>query len=319
MKATEYNARAYQYLWDDSDLAEMWNAELLLNTAPQSSLFVTHVQDLQKMFGLYPDGKLGPTTMKWAKYGMFGVDVSRYSGDAFPDDPAAIDWNQVESAGYEFAIIKATEGVGYPRKHVEALVEGVWETKLELNYYHFGTPHYILRGVSAEEDGRAEAKEFCSVLRDLNRPPNLELMHGSGQLWLDLEKDAPKLNPVDMVDWVRAFVKGCYPWKVGLYSSSAWLEEEVGEENLEGIQLMLMQLDHPLLLWLARYGKNDGNVPYRGLYSPEAKIPELWRSIYPDGPSIWQFTSKGVVPGIEEVCDLNLALSSRPYSERHNR
>ena len=55
-------------------------------------------------------------------------------------------------------------------------------------------------------------------------------------------------------------------------------------------------------LWIARWGKNTGDIPDINSYPP---LPPNGYSIK-DAPDFWQFTSKGQVDGITTDVDLNL-------------
>lgn len=72
-------------------------------------------------------------------------------------------------------------------------------------------------------------------------------------------------------------------WKCGLYCSESWIKSHLiyGELNAR-------------FFWIAKYGTNNGQ---------KQKAPGvLW--------DIWQYTSKGEVPGIEGYVDLNIEAAS---------
>ena len=61
-----------------------------------------------------------------------GIDVSHWQGN--------IDWVQVKGAGKSFAIVKATEGIGYKDDKYDRNKAGAMGNGLKFGAYHFARP-----------------------------------------------------------------------------------------------------------------------------------------------------------------------------------
>lgn len=234
---------------------------------------------------------------------MRGVDLSRWQGDWDPSTPELdVDWGQVYAAGYRFAIVKITNGVGYDWRLGQQLARGAKEVGLLLMYYHFGTPHE-LNGLTPEQDGVIEATEFVNSMLHKNTPHPDRVMFESGRECeglVDLEKVCPKLDKRGGYEWCAAYLHTVFNegFLVGIYTKLDWLESEV-----EGYERLFTRPDgSELPFWVARYGHNDGQVPELPKYSPLKKVPPAWGAW-----DIWQYSSQGRVPGIKNRVDLNLA------------
>lgn len=80
---------------------------------------------------------------------MRGIDVSKWQG--------SINWNRVKRAGVRFAMIKATEGIGYTDPCYDDNITGASAAGIACGCYHY------LRGVT-KQDVIAEADSFCDAL-----------------------------------------------------------------------------------------------------------------------------------------------------------
>lgn len=161
--------------------------------------------------------------------GIHGIDVSHYSG--------AVDWEAVRGAGYDFAYVKATEGVDSPDPAFADHWRRLDELGIPRGAYHF----YV-----TEDDPEAQARFFLETagLRpgDLAPAVDIELI-GHGTKPGLAERLATFLEIVERELGVRPVV----------YTSpkfwSAHLNSAFG--------------DHPL--WVAEYGV------------PEPQVPEGWK------------------------------------------
>lgn len=79
-----------------------------------------------------------------------GIDVSMHQGN--------IDWHEVKADGYEFAFIKATEGIGWIDPYLTRNVEQARLAGLKVGVYHFAHPDN-----NVDED----VKFFLSVVGNL--------------------------------------------------------------------------------------------------------------------------------------------------------
>lgn len=153
-----------------------------------------------------------------------GVDVSTWQHPG--DQP--IDWSAVKSDGQSFAIIKATEGLGYVNKHFAADSQQAAAAGLIVGSYHMGR---------ATSDPRLQAAEYAAVLRTQpqpNLPPVLDIEYNDG------------VSPAGMQAWIRAFVdelRALTGRTPVIYTYRYFWENEVGNTTEF----------NDLPLWLAAY------------------------------------------------------------------
>lgn len=180
-----------------------------------------------------------------------GIDVSHYQGN--------IDFKKVKAAGYDFVIIKASEGNSYKDGMFETNYKNAVAEGLKVGIYHFGR-------FSSVADAKAEAKFFLDVIKDkvLTYPAVL-----------DLETDQYNLSDTVLTDSAIAFLEELENngYFAMLYSGKYFLENELEEDRLE-----------PYASWVARYASKLGR-----------------------DAGIWQYSSKGSVPGISGNVDMDIA------------
>jgi lysozyme len=192
---------------------------------------------------------------------MEGIDVS--------NNQREVDWAVVAAKGVKFAFLRATEGGDledefYQRNRSEARKHGI-----VVGAYHFGFP--------TGGDAEAEALHFLRVAT----PQSVDLRPA-----LDIEKNPGKLSPAAMADWIGAWlgvVESHLGVKPILYTYPDFWRSQVGNTKRFS--------DHAL--WLASYGKNDGNQ------HPVEPVGG-WTRI-----NVHQFTSAGRCDGVHGDCDLN--------------
>lgn len=189
-----------------------------------------------------------------------GIDVSNHQ--------RGLDWNAVENAGYRFAYIKATEGIGYVDPLVDQHLDGLRSTSLYGGLYHYARPD-----TNAPE---ADAEHFGEQL--LARQAALP---GSLPPCLDIEQNAP----VDMVQWSQRFIDRLRQvvayGPVLVYASTSWWNNQLADGGW---------LDDQTWAWVAHYGREPGSPGFRN-----------------DKTVMHQYTSGGQLPGYDGDLDLNLA------------
>ncbi len=190
-----------------------------------------------------------------------GIDVSNWQG--------TIDWKQVKNAGYQFAFMKATEGVDFVDHTFESFRKGARDAGLKEGYYHYFHP---------EESVAAQVKLFTDVVGKAE-PDSLRLV-------IDAEDPGkwtryPVAQRVKMVDDFLQGVKektGVTP-QVSIYCSPNFADKILGNS--------------PILskysLWIANYGVD------------KPTLPEPWGKW-----DFWQYTDAGRVPGINGKVDLDM-------------
>ncbi|MEM9555952.1 MAG: GH25 family lysozyme [Acidobacteriota bacterium] len=189
--------------------------------------------------------------------GIDGVDVSHFSG--------AVDWERVAAAGYEFAYVKATEGVD----SLDPLFAQHWSA-LESSGLRRGAYHFYV----TEDDPEEQARFFLDTVAhgpgDLLPAVDVEVVgHGTRPDWpTDL------LRFLDLVEaelGARPIVyTGPKFWRIHLESHSA--AADIARS----------------FLWLAEYGVDAPQVP----------------SAWPTW-QLWQWRGNAAVDGVEKDVDLS--------------
>jgi lysozyme len=195
-----------------------------------------------------------------------GIDVSSWEPN--------IDWRQVRLAGYRFAFLKATEGVA----HVDSTFAQNWVNTKRVGILR-GAYHY-LRG---DMDGKLqadlylqtigiEAGDFPPVLdvENINNEnvPNSKMI-AQAEIWLQRVEEITHRKPI-------------------IYSGPYFLKDRMSRPVF-GPPSWAMQ--YPL--WIANYPYtyHEGSLPIQ---------PVGWQNW-----KVWQYTDKGIVPGIDGQVDLN--------------
>ena len=190
-----------------------------------------------------------------------GIDVYHGNGE--------IDWAKVKDAGYQFAFIKASEGITLTDDHLAANRKGALENGLRVGYYHFFRP---------DDSPEAQVKNFVQSVGKFE-PGALRVM-------VDLETPAiwkpysVKQRSQMVEDFCTGVEKatGVKP-SVIVYGSPDFFDHTLNNSS----QLSRHEL------WLADY--SDPNPP----------VPKPW-----DNWTFFQYTGKGKVPGISTNVDLDM-------------
>lgn len=103
----------------------------------------------------------------------------------------------------------------------------------------------------------------------------------SDTLWFDIEEQKAMNNALAIFNAFKKRVEG-YGWKVGLYT---------GEYYFNSTDLVNISDDVPL--WIAKYGSNNGSPQTAPTLKNNKKV------------SMWQYTSKGTISGINGGVDLS--------------
>lgn len=159
-----------------------------------------------------------------------GIDVSRWQGN--------VNWSAVKQAGYAFAYIKATEGVGYVSPTLDGQMAGARAAGLVVGAYHYARP-----GNNPADDARTFAAELrrLSAWQAGNLPPCLDMEEPAG----------------NAAGWVRAFIDTLRAElgrrEVMVYASSSYVTDQLGGEGWA---------DDGVTLWVAHYGRQPGKPGY---------------------------------------------------------
>ncbi|MEV6277194.1 glycoside hydrolase family 25 protein [Nocardia sp. NPDC051832] len=191
-----------------------------------------------------------------------GPDVSSWQHP----NKMLIDWFAVRHAGYEFAMVKATEGLHYLNPHfvsdsVIMRMAGVAR----------GTYHYARPQLPPETQAALYSTVVLGQNGALDLPPVLDL------------EDSGGLAPDQLIDWTQRYLNTVqamtgrvpiiytYPnfWKTAMANTDQFTR-------------------YPL--WIADYRGN-----------PEPEVPGGWPAW-----TFWQTTDSGTIPGIPARVDLNV-------------
>ncbi len=183
-----------------------------------------------------------------------------------------IDWPRVKSSGIEYAIIRAgyrgsSSGVLVEDPYFERNLAGATAAGLKIGVYFF------TQAVNTEE-----AAEEAQAVASLVSPEDLDL-----PVYLDVEGSGSANGRADGLDTetrsenIRVFCETLESmgYRAGVYASKSWLTGKIDTSRLD-----------PYDIWLAQYRMKAPD--YTGRYS------------------VWQYTSKGHVDGIQGNVDLDL-------------
>ena len=196
-----------------------------------------------------------------------GIDVSYWD--------SGIDWPKVRATGQRFVFVKATEGVSYSDPTFAGNWSGAKTAGLLRGAYCFFHPGL---------DPAKQAEYFIKAIQATK--DNGELPH---VLDLEAHDNQPKARIIERAKtWLDA-VEAAFGKKPIIYSGQYYLQDYFSET---GGGPPVWAKDYPL--WLAQYPTqySPGMVPV---------LPKGWFKW-----TLWQYTDKGVVNGINAAVDMNL-------------
>ncbi|MHC4073505.1 MAG: glycoside hydrolase family 25 protein [Planctomycetota bacterium] len=231
-----------------------------------------------------------------------GIDTSKWQHN--PNFDPVIDYQAVADYGVKYAICRLGVSEHYKDPKFVQDIEGFRGVGIEVAAYHVFDPHPAV-GISDQMDNITEAIDGLdiSVLRgdfELSWRENSTVQVLRDRVYQYL------MGMRDIVEHPIAFVDE----QAGVYTASWWWSDPLHDSVLP--KDPPAGLDDPLIrangwsLWNADYGANDGDVPARMAIVPRGWRPGDEGTGKHIGWDIWQFTSKGRVPGIHASVDLNL-------------
>ena len=194
---------------------------------------------------------------------QMGIDVSKWNGE--------IDWDRVQNAGIDFAIIRcgyrgSSTGALVVDPYFEENIQGALAAGLKVGVYFF-----------TQATNEVEAVEEASMALALCRDYKLAY-----PIFIDSEGAGGngRADELDMETRTRAVQAFCETvedagYASGIYGNRTWFRSKLRMDVLS---------DH--LIWLAEYRKTP---------------------IYGGNYHFWQYTSSGSVDGIEGRVDLDLS------------
>lgn len=199
-----------------------------------------------------------------------GIDVS--------DNNGAIEWAPVKAAGVEFAVLRSVRRSGNADRQFSANIAGCRK---------YGIPFFVYKYTYAvsEQEARNEARQVVELLRKYGLEKIL--------VWWDVE-DRERLRPLGrskltacIVAAQKAITEAGY--RFGIYTGWYVYEENWFDFDRFGT----------IPMWVARYPSYmEKTLAYD---PPEYLKPDVGRVIWG-----WQYSSRGIVPGIRGHVDLNI-------------
>jgi GH25 family lysozyme M1 (1,4-beta-N-acetylmuramidase) len=190
---------------------------------------------------------------------QYGVDVSEYQG--------RIDFAKLKAANISFMCMRSTKKNGSVDATFEQNLAGCIEHKLDYSCYKYAY-------ATTHDQARREADSVINLLKDRKMP-----------IWYDMEDKTLVPYGNDTIEGIAlSFIGECKEagFDVGIYCNKNWYDNYINQ-----------YLKDRFVFWIARYGKNTGQLDEK--YKPSG------RNII-----AWQFTSKGTVPGIDGFVDMDV-------------
>ena len=181
----------------------------------------------------------------------YGIDVNEAQG--------VIDFDKVKEAGISFCCMRSTRKSGNPDKYFERNLMECIEKRIDYSCFKYAY-------AKKHDEARIEADGVINLLNGRKMP-----------IWYDLEDDTLIPLGKDGIEGITlAFIGECQEagYECGIYCNQVWYDNYVSD-----------YLKKKFPFWIARYGKNTGQIDER--YRP------VGRDII-----AWQYTSKGRVEGI---------------------
>ena len=185
-----------------------------------------------------------------------GIDVSECQG--------TIDWAKVKADGISFACLRSTKKSGAVDATFENNLKGCVEQGIDYSCYKYAY-------AKTHDEARQEADGVINLLKDRKMP-----------IWYDMEDNSLTNLGKDTIEGIAlAFIGECKEagFEVGIYCNKNWYDNYISDF-----------LKSRYSFWVARYGKNNGQLDEQ--YKPEGR-----------NVIAWQYTSKGRVNGINGDVD----------------
>jgi hypothetical protein len=187
---------------------------------------------------------------------VYGFDIASHQ--------AGLDVTKVAPQGFDFVVVKLTEGVGYTNPYFEA-----WRAQAQSAGLLFAAYHALHHG-----NGAAQADYFCSKLADKSIPA-----------MVDFEPFGDNPTAVD----AKAFVKQCaaHGVTVTLNYHPHWYWQSIGSPSLRRLPAVIS----------SAYPHNTAAYAAAGYKAAGGDSGAGWAKYGGRKPIIWQYTSVGRVDG----------------------
>ena len=197
-----------------------------------------------------------------------GIDVSKHQGK--------INWEKVKSSNIKFAIIRSSYGFFTQDTYFERNFKECQRLNIPFGIYHYS---YATNMKQAKEEVDGLLKLLKKYNIKTTYPIYIDMEDADG--WKE-ENGNPSNKMYQQICQYfcdRLIDNGYLP---GIYANYHWWTTKLNSNKLDKYEK-----------WVANYGKNDGNMRDGG-------------SGYLYKHGVWQYTSKGKIPGIKGSVDMNL-------------
>ena len=197
-----------------------------------------------------------------------GIDIAKWN--------KITDYKAVRDAGVQFAIVKVINSQNKPDSRFHEHINGMYSVGLPI------TDGYTYVYANTKDKSKKSANAFVETAKP----------KGINTMWLDLEDNAVKglgSKIIDIIEIYKMFADSA-SMKFGIYTGAQYYNPYLKPYAHE-------IADIPI--WWARY-------PYTKERTITADVPDS--KYLPAGMGIvgWQYSSKGVIPGIQGYTDLNI-------------
>lgn len=203
-----------------------------------------------------------------------GIDVARYQG--------TIDWQEVSRSGIDFAIVRVgyrgmLDGEIKPDPNGRYNLQEAAKTEIPVGVYFFST-------AVTEEEAREEAAWVAEMVSGY--PITYPVVYDC-ENFNDPDSRQYGMTKSERTDVALAFLEAIekHGYEGMFYASKTDLEHEKSWE--------ISRIEKNYKIWVAQY--------------PLLPYPETKETSYSGNHHMWQYSMEGMVPGISQSVDLNIA------------
>lgn len=224
-------------------------------------------------------------TIKVKKGVAHGIDVSKWQGK--------IDWQKVAKSGINFAVIRVgfrgEDGKIYPDENFDYNIQQAEKNGILVGVYFFSTAK---TETEAKEEAAFTADKIKGYKISLPVVYDCEGYKNTDSRMFSLSADERTQNALAFLQSIEK-----YGYKGMFYGSKNDLEDA----NIWNVKLLEKQYK----IWVAQYSSPT---------YPQKENPD-----YDGKYDMWQYTNRGIVPGVDGNCDMVLSYSEYKESKPINK
>ncbi|MBQ1231833.1 MAG: SH3 domain-containing protein [Clostridia bacterium] len=224
-------------------------------------------------------------TIKVKKGVAHGIDVSKWQGK--------IDWQKVAKSGINFAVIRVgfrgEDGKIYPDENFDYNIQQAEKNGILVGVYFFSTAK---TENEAKEEAAFTADKIKGYKISLPVVYDCEGYKNTDSRMFSLSADERTQNALAFLQSIEK-----YGYKGMFYGSKNDLEDA----NIWNVKLLEKQYK----IWVAQYSSPT---------YPQKENPDYYGKY-----DMWQYTNRGIVPGVDGNCDMVLSYSEYKESKPINK